>query len=222
MNIKLISLFLFLLIFAANISQAQKTISLKGQVSDSDNTQIKLEASIQYTDSNGKIIKAQTNGKGEYTIDIAPNQTYMVKLNSNGYYEQNFPLEITDNLETKNHYLIKTTTLTPVKPKILQSIYFDLSSAELSKSSKAYLDKIVVILEENPIQRIKITGYSDKGSHSDLDLELSIERAETIASYLQSKGIGKARIIVRGKGNVSLIVPSPNQKNRRVEMQLVQ
>jgi len=196
-------------------------ITLKGEISDAKNVDVKIEAELEYTNSTGEKFKTKTTGNGRYTIKLASDQRYMVRLSAEGYHVQNFPIEITNILETKNHYLIKDNNTILSKPRILQNIFFDLSSAELDESSYNYLDKIFKILQENPTWKISVIGYADKGSYDDLDLQLSIERAQAIAGYLNKKGISRTRIEARGKGNTTLLFPSPNRKNRRVEMKII-
>ena len=65
-------------------------------------------------------------------------------------------------------------------------------------------------------------GLHRHGGTPEYNLKLSEQRAETVADYLQSKGVSSSRMEIKGWGETHLAVQTPDntpdQRNRRVEV----
>lgn len=107
----------------------------------------------------------------------------------------------------------------------LDKLLFDSGSSKLSLSAKKELDRITVLLKRYPKMEIEIQGHVcctptfhkeaiDKDTRK---RELSKNRAERVYKYLQSRGIGKARLAFKGYGN-SQPLGKDHQFDRRVEL----
>ena len=87
------------------------------------------------------------------------------------------------------------------------------------------LNQIADFLRENPDTKIKITGHTDLTGDISLNKILSLERAESVRSYLHSKGIDRKRMIADGKGSTQPVInnldPESSRINRRTEFQVV-
>lgn len=107
---------------------------------------------------------------------------------------------------------------------VASSIYFDLESARLRSSSYSFLQKLYQYMIDNPQKKIKISGHTDNSGKEAYNNKLSLQRAQTIADFLISKGISKDRISVKGYGSVKSIASNETaegrQKNRRVEIEI--
>jgi len=111
------------------------------------------------------------------------------------------------------------------------TIYFGFLKKGLNSSAQVDLDRLAVLLEENPSYSIKISGFTDKEeakeAKEDLNYdELSRDRAYAVLDYLASKGISKDRCSVYGLNDSSPTssgkTPLSFAKNRRVEFVLIQ
>jgi len=100
-----------------------------------------------------------------------------------------------------------------------QNISFTSNSAKLSTTSNASLNKIVAVLNEHPEMRLKIEGHTDNMEKNADDL--STQRAESVKTYLVSKGISADRIDVEGFGSSMPVTDNNKAKNRRVELKIV-
>lgn len=118
-----------------------------------------------------------------------------------------------------------TQTLKEKKKLTLNSVLFDTNSSELLPESFPVLNQIVEFLKDNPDSKIRITGHTDLTGDTSLNKILSLERAESVRTYLHSKGIDRKRMIADGKGSTQPIInnvePESNRINRRTEFQIV-
>ncbi|MGC9470582.1 MAG: OmpA family protein [Bacteroidales bacterium] len=121
-------------------------------------------------------------------------------------------------------------TLVAVPPEIitLKHVYFAFDRATITAEEKAKLDKLVKILEEHNGLNIEIIGHTDAIGPAEYNQKLSERRAGAVRDYLISKGIGKTRISVSGKGENNPIArnryengadcPEGRALNRRAEI----
>ena len=110
------------------------------------------------------------------------------------------------------------------------TIYFGFLKKGLNSSAQVDLDRLAVLMEENPSYELKISGFTDKEeakeATEDINYEnLSRDRAYAVLDYLASKGISKERCSVYGLNDSSPAsdgkTPLSLAKNRRVEFVLM-
>jgi len=110
------------------------------------------------------------------------------------------------------------------------TIYFGFLKRVLNSSATVDLDRLAVMMEENPSYKLKVTGYTDKEEATEAKEDpnfdnLSRDRAYLVVDYLSSKGISKDRLQVFGLGDSSPAstgnTPLSKAKNRRVEFILL-
>jgi outer membrane protein OmpA-like peptidoglycan-associated protein len=103
-----------------------------------------------------------------------------------------------------------------------KNIEFDLNSANLRNSSIESLDNIIKIMNEYPLSRYTVYGYTDDTGPADFNFELSKKRAASVKEYFVKKGVAANRLDSAGFGEQNPLVPNsgePNRKmNRRVEI----
>ena len=103
----------------------------------------------------------------------------------------------------------------------MEHILFETSSAELDTTSFVELNQLVDMLNNNPDLRIEIAAHTDDVGSESINQSLSQQRAQSVADYLESKGIADARFAVKGYGESKPRVPNDSAenraKNRRVE-----
>lgn len=108
---------------------------------------------------------------------------------------------------------------------VLNNIFFDLNKFELKPESKAELDKVVLLLQENPTLKIEISGHTDNiGKPADNQV-LSNNRAKAVVSYLINSRIAANRLTYKGYGEKQPIADNNTEngraKNRRTELKVV-
>ncbi len=98
-------------------------------------------------------------------------------------------------------------------------VFFALASSNLSKDSKAALDKQIEWLNKYPNTIFTIEGHADERGTSEYNLALGDRRAHSVRRYILAKDISKARISTVSFGKERPDVTGNNEaawsKNRR-------
>jgi type IX secretion system PorP/SprF family membrane protein len=98
---------------------------------------------------------------------------------------------------------------------------FSFGRTELNDEAKLYLDDLAKLLKENPDYKLEVIGHTDNVGKHLVNYRLSEGRAQSVAEYLEQKGVRKDRIKFHGKGDKDPVAPNDTEenrsKNRRVE-----
>lgn len=101
-------------------------------------------------------------------------------------------------------------------------ILFELNSSELSAASKQEIAKLSEILKKYEDTNILFAGHTDSSGSEEYNLELSQERAKSVAAYTASLGVDAERMTITGYGESTPIASNETvegrQQNRRVEV----
>ncbi len=101
------------------------------------------------------------------------------------------------------------------------AVRFDLNKATLTSQAKANLDKLIPVFNSYADTNIEIFGYTDSTGKADYNLTLSQKRAESVKTYLTSKGLAASRFKTSGFGIADPIASNDTKEgqsqNRRVE-----
>ena len=103
----------------------------------------------------------------------------------------------------------------------LENIYFDTDVSTLRPESFPYLDAFVQFLTVHPSYKIHITGHTDDTGTQEHNLTLSLQRAESVGTYLKEHGISAERITTEGVGSSQPVSLTDNSQNRRIEIKLL-
>ena len=109
----------------------------------------------------------------------------------------------------------------------LEDIGFFADSAVMLPGEHEKLDKIAGILARYPDRDIIVSGHTALAGTSEGRMELSIDRARTVADYFLSKNVrGAERIVIRGFGADAPIADNNTEegrrRNRRVEITILE
>lgn len=100
-------------------------------------------------------------------------------------------------------------------------VTFAFNSSDLTPVAKANLDKLTQVLVDNPDTNINVYGHTDSVGADDYNQKLSERRANSVKSYLMSKGIASSRLFALGEGESMPVASNDTDagraKNRRVE-----
>jgi len=107
-----------------------------------------------------------------------------------------------------------------VVDEAIKNLEFDLGKSTIRSSSYPSLDRVAALLIEKNFS-LKLAGHTDNTGSMKTNLRLSKERAESVKSYLSSKGANPSRIEATGYGPNQPIATNATaagrQENRRVE-----
>lgn len=102
---------------------------------------------------------------------------------------------------------------------------FDVDSASLRPEFRNTLDDVARTLANYQETYVDVYGHTDSQGSDAYNMDLSIRRASSVASYLGSRGVNPARIATQGYGEsqpiASNATPEGRQMNRRVEIRIV-
>lgn len=107
---------------------------------------------------------------------------------------------------------------------LASDLLFNTGSATLKQGAIQQLNRLADFMHGNRKARIIVEGYTDSRGSGPYNLMLSQERAQSVASALESQGIASDRIrtVGRGKGYpvASNATAAGRQQNRRVDIVL--
>jgi len=103
--------------------------------------------------------------------------------------------------------------------------FFDFNKADLKQEAKTKLDDLVSKTKEINLEVIIAVGHTDSIGGDAYNDKLSVKRAESIKTYLTSKGLEANRVYTEGKGKKQPVADNKTAegraKNRRVEIEVV-
>jgi outer membrane protein OmpA-like peptidoglycan-associated protein len=204
-----------------------KTLWVKGKVFDKKTTK-GLPSAVELTDLSTQEVlsKVQTDETGSYLITLPVGKDYAFNVNRKGYlfFSENFSLS--QNVPDSTYNIdIPLQPLEANAAVVLRNIFFDVNKFDLQPSSTSELDKVVMLLKENPTLKIQINGHTDNVGKSADNLKLSNDRAQSVVKYLVTKGIDIKRLSFRGFGADQPIASNESEagraQNRRTELKVV-
>ncbi len=106
-----------------------------------------------------------------------------------------------------------------------ESVSFESNRSTLRPEAFPVLDKQAEILTTYfPRTEAVVCGFTDSTGSDDLNDRLSLDRAEAVATYLESHGVPRSRLRARGFGKEFEIAPNDTPegraRNRRTEVVL--
>lgn len=126
------------------------------------------------------------------------------------------------------HYQVAATQETVVAPEaeaeapIGAEVHFPFDQAYLTDEAKLKLDSFAQELEQQGATDILIEGHTDRSGPADYNMQLSQERATTVANYLKQHGIRSEIGEVEWEGETEPKVQTGDgvrlQENRRTEL----
>ncbi len=204
-----------------------KTLWVKGKVFDKK-TLAGLPSSVELINlkSRNVISKIQTDEEGNYLTTLPVGKDYAFNVNRKGYlfYSDNFSLRSNpvDSVYNKD---IPLQSLESGAAIVLKNIFFDTKKFDLKTESISELDKIVLLLNDNPKLKIQISGYTDNVGLAKDNLLLSNNRAKGVVGYLLSKGINVTRLSYKGFGAAKPLADNNTETgkalNRRTELSVI-
>jgi outer membrane protein OmpA-like peptidoglycan-associated protein len=104
------------------------------------------------------------------------------------------------------------------------NITFKTASADLNANFFKVLDSVSLVLKEFDKTIIDVEGHTDSDGSDSYNQQLSLNRANSVGTYLQSHGVNGQRIMTYGAGEARPIASNSTadgkQQNRRVELKL--
>jgi outer membrane protein OmpA-like peptidoglycan-associated protein len=111
--------------------------------------------------------------------------------------------------------------ITPEKPiRIL--LFFKSGGSELTQESKEKLPYILESVQKRSPCDVSIIGHTDTVGSEELNIELSLSRANYVLGWIKSHNISLLKTDIKSHGESDLLIKTadniPEEKNRRVEI----
>jgi len=211
----------------AEHSRAYKTWYIKGQILDTK-TKKTLAADLQIVDpkSGYPMLEMKIDSMGQFLLALPYFDSLGLKINSpdHDYLSSILPIDTVKAMAGKTINF----SLTPIEKefsKTFNQVYFETNSAILQNISFVELDALVSYLKTSLNANILIEGHTDNKGKASLNNLLSLQRANTIGSYLEQKGIARSRIQRKGLGSTNPIADNNTAegraKNRRISFTIL-
>ena len=105
------------------------------------------------------------------------------------------------------------------------NITFKTDSADINSSFYPVLKSVARVLNKYSNSTVLVSGHTDSTGTAEYNLNLSRERAASVAAYLQGQGVKSSRFEVLGLGSSNPIAsndtPDGRSLNRRVEIKII-
>ncbi len=109
-----------------------------------------------------------------------------------------------------------------IKITFSSGILFDVDKSDLKDQYKGELAQLAGILNKYEDTNILLAGHTDSTGSDEYNLELSRNRAQTVANYLTTQNVNAARFTTQGYGKSDPIASNDTAEgraqNRRVEV----
>lgn len=106
-------------------------------------------------------------------------------------------------------------------PVVLPTVLFRVGTAELLPEARPALDQLAAELKARPTVRLRVAGHTDRVGEPEKNQALSEQRAAAVRDYLVQAGVAADRLSAVGYGDTRSRHPSPDARNRRVEVEAV-
>ncbi len=216
-------------ILAGYVVECSSEAYLTGLVRERQTLQPIADATVFAFNKNTQTIRiAKTDASGRYTIDVEGRTGYVVKAMKDGYLSDCYSMVTSTRPQSGRDLLLDKFEVNQVFK--LENIYYDLDKWNIRPDAAAELDKLVMIMKENPI-RIELGSHTDCRASNEYNDKLSQRRAESAVKYIVSKGIASDRMIAKGYGESQLVngcrdgvkcTEAEHQQNRRTEFRILE
>lgn len=213
------------------------TQTLQGLVVDYKTNMVLPNTTVTVVDTYGRIVdKITSDEKGVFTTTVIPYNSYTLHASKDGFIEteevfesfrgDDFKHKVTIKLPQAKAEIVKEAEKTIIK---IENIYFDYNKWSIKDESTLSLNKIIDVLNENPMMKIEINAHTDARGSANYNLKLSDKRAASARKYLITNGIDASRLVSKGYGETqpkedcqSNCTEAQHESNRRIEFVIVE
>lgn len=183
----------------------------------------KKELACVFSDKKGNFTFKDQESDTDYEIKIEAPSFESVTITVLANENQIVLLEPTVLVSTVKKVVVGTDLAQLFK---IQNIFFDLDKSNIRRDAVTELQKIVVVLNENPTMKVAIQSHTDSRQTATYNQILSEKRAQATKNWLEINGIAASRITATGCGESQLknkctngikCAEAAHQENRRSE-----
>ena len=204
-----------------------RTLWVRGKVTDFVNGN-GIQSALELIDlsTQQRINLVHTDPAGNYLVTLPVGKDYAFNVNKKGYLFYSDQFLLADRAPDSTY--VKNILLQPLAKDatvVLRNVFFDVNKYELKPESQVELDRLVLLLQENPTLKIEISGHTDNVGKPSDNLTLSNNRAKAVVNYLLGKQIAPGRLLAKGYGESRPIATNETEEgraqNRRTEVKIL-
>lgn len=177
-----------------------------------------------------------TDGEGRFTAILEKDADYKVTAKQPQYFTQSKEVTTKGRVpktganEVEVYVELLLDKIYEQREIVLENIYYDLDKWNIRPDARPTLDKLAIVLDENPNIRIELGSHTDARGRDGYNQELSQKRAQSVVDYLASKSISRSRLVARGYGESRLVndcrdgvncSEEEHQQNRRTTFKVI-
>ena len=206
---------------------------LSGAITDAETAVILPGAKVSLYDNQTVLNTTIADDNGIYKFPVDCGKTYNVRAEKEEYETKEVSITI-GKLSGKTSLpiaLTKNTCRVTIGDDLgtcfgIKMIYFDLDKSNIRTEAAIDLEKILVVLNENPGMKLDIRSHTDSRATFKYNEALSDRRAKSTIEWLIKNGVAAKRLTGKGYGETQLVnkcaddVPcteAEHQENRRSE-----
>lgn len=182
------------------VAQEKRMLLVQGKLTDKETGVPLKNAVVTLTKVGGTPVKLETDGNGNYKYHVEENATYDMSIEKSGYINlvTQFAAKSTDQSVMKQ--LLMLEKIAVGQPIRIENIYYDFGKSTIREDAKPELEKLVLLLKQNPTMWVTLSSHTDSRGDDELNLKLSQARADAAVKYIVARGINKNRIKAIGYG----------------------
>lgn len=183
-------------IFSFELPEILQTVT--GWVYEKDGYELP-EALVYLVGDDGTNEKLSVKGDGSFTYVLKPGVEYVLLGTCKGYLNVKQEIKVEQSEESEDYVL--QFPLPPINvPVLIDNIFYEFDKADLTPESTEALDKLVVMMEENPNITIELGAHCDYRGNDAYNQRLSQRRAESVVKYMIQHGVKSDRLSAVGYG----------------------
>lgn len=109
-----------------------------------------------------------------------------------------------------------------IKITFAGGLLFDVDRSDLRPAAQENLVKLTTVLQKYDDTNVLVEGHTDATGTEDYNMDLSLRRSSSVATFLAAQGVAAARLSAVGYGEIQPIATNETadgrQQNRRVEV----
>ena len=209
-----------------SISKTPQLQLFKGTVSETTGQPIEASIILMDLETNQVVARLKSNVEtGTFVTMLQTGKTYSILFEKEGYLFYSDLINLVDLANADLNRNIKMQKLFPAVNLVLNNIFFDYGKSSLKKESSQELQRILLILRQNPGIKAEISSHMDDSGIEEFNLKLSENRAQAVVDYLVATGIKASRLVAKGYGSSQPIADNKTEKgriaNRRTEFRIL-
>lgn len=162
----------------------------------------------------------KSDGKNGEFMMLYPNKGISgLYVEKKGFLPKIYNVE-RDKLQNVKDLNVELVPVASGEEFVFENIFFDFDKYELKPQSMSSLKRLIKFLVENPNVNILITGHTDNVGSPGYNLQLSLQRAESVQQYLIEAGMHPGRVMVEGKGDKEPVVPNTTAENQALNRRI--